>query len=267
MPNHSMTYAEYLSLDKVLDAQHPLSDPEHHDELLFIIQHQTTELWFKLMIHELRSAIKSIQTDHLDESFKVLARVKHIQAQLFNQWAVLATLTPSEYIEFRDVLGTASGFQSEQFRTAEFLLGNKNKKMVGLHTDDAPAHARLDAALNTPSLYDEFLRHLHRRGLPVPQEIIERDVTERYAQSHPGVIEVFKTIYADPKAHWDAYEMCEKLVDIDEQYSLWRFRHMVTVRRVIGFKTGTGGSSGVDFLKRTVEILFFPELWDVRTEL
>lgn len=259
-----MTYGGYLGLDKLLSAQHPLSEPVHHDEMLFIIIHQTTELWFKLVIHELRAALVHIRADHLEPAFKILARVKHIQAQLLDQWSVLATLTPSEYVQFRHVLGPASGFQSVQFRTVEFLMGNKNRALLEVHRNDPAAYAQLKADLEAPSVYDEFLAHLARRGMRVPEEVLRRDFAEPHA-SHPGVVEVFKDIYENTGSNWDAYEMCEKLVDVDEQYALWRFRHMNVVWRVIGMKSGTGGTSGVSFLHKTVGIRFFPELWEVRT--
>lgn len=263
-------YADYLKLDKVLDAQEPLSDPPHHDEMLFIIQHQTTELWFKLVIHELTSAMEFIRLDQLESCFKILARIKHIQTTLMQQWSVLATLTPSEYAEFRDVLGSASGFQSLQYRQVEFLFGNKNERMLGMHEGDtgerSAGQAALLAAYRSPSVYDEFLRYLFRKGLPVPAEQVERDWTRPYEPSD-GVIAVFKTIYEDREQYWDAYEMCEKLVDIEEAFTLWRFRHMKTVERIIGYKRGTGGSPGVPFLKKIIEHRFFPELWDVRTHI
>ncbi len=261
-----MTYSGYLRLDKILSAQEPLSNPPHHDELLFIIQHQTTELWFKLVVHELRAALRLVREDRLAETFKILARVKQIQDQLYNQWGVLTTLTPSEYSQFRGVLGTSSGFQSVQYRMVEFMLGNKDAAMVRFHRHDPEAERTLDELLRAPSLYDEFLRHLARRGLPVPPEVLSRDVTLPH-KAHPGVTEVFRMIYAEPEKHWEAYEMCEKLVDVEEHFSLWRFRHVKVVQRVIGYKTGTGGSSGVPFLKKMVEHTFFPELWDVRTAL
>ncbi|GJM19606.1 MAG: tryptophan 2,3-dioxygenase [Phycisphaeraceae bacterium] len=261
-----MSYAGYLGLDKLLDAQHPRSNPAHHDELLFIIIHQTTELWFKLIIHELRAAVAHVRDDELEPAFKVLARVKHVQAQLLDQWSVLATLTPSEYSQFRSVLGSASGFQSAQYRTVEFLLGNKDRRMLEMHRPDPRAFAVLEQTLEMPSLYDEFLRNLARRGLPIPAEVLERDVSTPH-QSHPGVVEALRLIYTDPHGNWDAYEMCEKLVDLEEQYALWRFRHMKVVERIIGYKTGTGGSSGVSFLRKVIDLRFFPELWEVRTHL
>lgn len=260
------TYSTYLRLDRLLSAQEPLSDPAHHDELLFIIQHQTTELWFKLIIHELRAAMACIADDDLEPSFKILARVKHIQTLLFDQWNVLSTLTPTEYSQFRSVLGSGSGFQSVQYRWVEFLLGNKDRRMIEMHRHDPEAVEQLTAALEAPSIYDEFLRHLARRGLPIPQHVLDRDITTPH-KSDPGVVEALRQIYAEPNDRWDAYEMCEKLVDIEEHFSLWRFRHVRVVERVIGFKTGTGGSSGVPFLRKMVDHTFFPELWEVRTHL
>ncbi|TMA25990.1 MAG: tryptophan 2,3-dioxygenase [Deltaproteobacteria bacterium] len=259
-----MTYAGYLQLPTLLSAQKPLSDPPHHDEMLFIIQHQTSELWFKLILHELRAAIAAVQRDELEPCFKILARIKHIQAQLVSQWAVLATLTPTEYGEFRHVLGPASGFQSLQHRLIEFMLGNKERRMLAVHSGEALA--ALEEALRAPTLYDEFLRYLARHGKPIPREVLGRDVSEPH-KSHPGVRAVIKGIYENPAANWDEYEMCEKLIDVDEQLALWRFRHVKVVQRVIGWKRGTGGTSGVDYLKTLVDILLFPDLWDVRTEL
>lgn len=259
-----MTYSGYLGLDTLLSSQHPRSD--HHDEMLFIIIHQTTELWFKLIIHELAAVLDHIAKDELEPAFKILARVKHIFSQLIDQWSVLATLTPSEYVQFRHVLGRASGFQSIQYRTVEFMLGNKDRRMIKVHAHDPAAAAQLTAALEAPSIYDAFLAHLARRGMPVPREVLDRDITTPH-QKHPGVTAVFKSIYSGTTANWDAYEMCEKLVDLEEQIALWRFRHLKVVMRVIGFKTGTGGSSGANFLRQMIDHEFFPELWAVRTEL
>ncbi len=259
-----MTYSGYLGLDTLLSSQHPRSD--HHDEMLFIIIHQTTELWFKLIIHELAAVLDHIAKDELEPAFKILARVKHIFSQLIDQWSVLATLTPSEYVQFRHVLGRASGFQSIQYRTVEFMLGNKDRRMIKVHAHDPAAAAQLTAALEAPSIYDAFLSHLARRGMPVPREVLDRDITTPH-QKHPGVTAVFKSIYSGTTANWDAYEMCEKLVDLEEQIALWRFRHLKVVMRVIGFKTGTGGSSGANFLRQMIDHEFFPELWAVRTEL
>jgi tryptophan 2,3-dioxygenase len=263
-----LTYAGYLRLDKVLTAQEPLSGtadrPARHDEMLFIIQHQTSELWMKLAIHELKAALAFVQQDRLDACFKILARVKLIQKQLFEQWAVLETLTPSEYEAFRPTLGSSSGFQSAQYRALEFLLGNKQAALLDVFRYDAATHAELSALLHAPSLYDEFLRHLARRDLPVPAACVERDWSQPYLRN-PDLVAVFKTIYDDPERFWDAYEMAEKLVDVEEAFQLWRFRHLKTVERTIGHKTGTGGSSGVSFLKRALDHTFFPELIDVRT--
>lgn len=261
-----LDYSQYLGLDTLLSAQRTLSSPSHHDELLFIIQHQTTELWFKLVIHELRGAIDMLQRDDLEPCFKILARVKHIQTQLLQQWSVLATLTPSEYVQFRHVLGPASGIQSWQNRLIEFLLGNKDERLTAVFKHRGPIFTELDRALRSPSVYEEYLRHLARRGLPVPKDTIERDFSTPHL-SHPGLVELFKAIYEDPTKYWDEYEMCEKLVDIDEAHTLWRFRHMKVVERIIGFKRGTGGTAGVSYLRQAVETSFFPELWAVRTEI
>ena len=261
-----LSYAGYLRLDSILAAQQPLSDPPHHDEMLFIVQHQVTELWMKLILHELEAAIASIQADQLEPCFKVLARVKQVQQQMFHQWGVLETLTPAEYARFRHVFGQASGFQSVQFRLLEFLLGNKDAGYLAVFQHDPAALARLGAALEAPSIYDEFLRLLARRGLPVPPERVMRDWREPPG-SHPGVVAVFKMIYEDTRKHWDTYDMCEKLVDIEVNFQLWRFRHLKTVERIIGFKRGTGGSSGVKFLREAIDIRLFPELIDVRTAI
>jgi len=260
------TYSGYLGLERLLSAQRPLSRPEHHDELLFIIQHQVSELWMKLIIHELRAAIAHLQADDLGPCQKILARVKQIQKQLFEQWAVLETLTPSEYLAFRQVLGPASGFQSLQYRAIEFLLGNKNRDMLRVFAHDPEAQSQLAAMLQAPSLYDEFLRHLKRHGYAIPTECCERDWSNPYTRN-PGLLPVLREIYEHPDQHWDAYHLCEQLVDVEEAFQLWRFRHMKTVERVIGFRRGTGGSSGVAFLKQALELTFFPELIDVRTEL
>ena len=263
-----LTYAGYLRLDLLLSAQQPLSgsavSPPRHDEMLFIIQHQTSELWMKLAIHELKAALAFVRQDRLDACFKILARLKLIQKQLFEQWAVLETLTPSEYEAFRPVLGSSSGFQSAQYRAFEFLLGNKQRALVDVFGYDVATHAELTAILEAPSLYDEYLRHLARRGLPVPAACVERDWSEPHVRN-PELVPVFKTIYDDPERWWDAYEMAEKLVDVEESFQLWRFRHLKTVERMIGHKTGTGGSSGVAFLRRALDHTFFPELIDVRT--
>jgi tryptophan 2,3-dioxygenase len=259
-----LTYAGYLDLDRLLSAQHPVS--EHHDEMLFIIQHQVSELWLKLVIHELRSAMELIRVDDLPPALKRIARVKHVQKQLLEQWSVLATLTPIEYAQFRDRLGPASGFQSLQYRTVEFLLGNKNAAMLKVFEHDAEAHEQLAADLNSPSLYDEFLRFLARRGFAIPADVIERDWSRPYAASD-GVVEVFRQIYADPEEHWAEYETAEEFVDVEDLFQQWRFRHVKTVERIIGYKKGTGGSSGVAFLRRALDLTFFPELLSVRTSI
>ncbi|MFL5322488.1 MAG: tryptophan 2,3-dioxygenase [Myxococcaceae bacterium] len=260
------TYGGYLQLDKVLNAQAPKSDPPNHDELLFIIQHQTSELWMKLLIHELTAIVKFIRADQLDSSFKSFSRVAHIQNMLFEQWAVLETMTPSEYLQFRGALGKASGFQSFQYRAIEFLLGNKDSNALLPHRHTPEIHGWLEKLLHSPSVYDEFLRYLARHGHPIPKELVERDFSQAY-ERRAEVVAVFKKIYENTEAHWNEYEMAEKLVDVEERFLLWRFRHMKTVQRIIGFKTGTGGSSGVGFLKKALDLTFFPELWDVRTEL
>jgi tryptophan 2,3-dioxygenase len=261
-----LSYSGYLRLDILLSAQQPLSQPPHHDEMLFIIQHHVAELWMKLVIHELRAAIAHLQRDELAPMQKILARVKQVQRQLFEQWSVLETLTPSEYLQFRHVLGPASGFQSLQYRLIEFLLGNKNAGMVAVFGHDPAAQAELEATLDAPSLYDEFLRYLHRHGYAIPAECVERDWSKAHTRN-AGLIPVFKRIYEDTDAHWAAYAMCEQLVDIELSFQLWRFRHMKTVERIIGYRRGTGGSSGVGFLKQALELTFFPELLEVRTVL
>ena len=261
-----LTYSGYLGLDEVLNAQHPLSDPPHHDEMLFIIQHQTSELWIKLILHELSAAIRFIKAGALEPCFKILSRVKQIQIQLFSQWAVLETLTPSEYGQFRSVLGHASGFQSPQYRQLEFMLGNKNPEVLEIFKHDEDTHDRLKKTLDSPAIYDEFLMYLDRQGFAIPPDRSKRNWSEPY-EMHPDVVAVMREIYEDPHRHWEAYNMCEKLVDIEENFQLWRFRHMKTVERIIGHKTGTGGSSGVMFLKKALDIQFFPELIEVRTVL
>ncbi|MDA4894491.1 tryptophan 2,3-dioxygenase family protein [Streptomyces sp. MS2A] len=261
-----MTYGSYLALDQLLSAQHPVSRPEHHDELLFIIQHQTTELWLKLVLHELGTARARLAEDDLRAALKHIARVKHIQEVLTQQWSVLATLTPTEYAQFRGDLGNSSGFQSVQYRAVEFALGNKNERMLGIFRDHAENLALLTAEWERPTVYDEFLRLLARRGLPVPEAILERDVRLPY-RMHDDLVPVIRAVYEDPHRHWDLYEACEELVDVEDNFQFWRFRHLRTVTRTIGRKIGTGGSSGVDFLQRALELTFFPELYAVRTEI
>jgi tryptophan 2,3-dioxygenase len=261
-----LTYGGYLQLEQLLSAQKPLSSPPHHDEMLFIIQHQVAELWMKLLGHELRAAIEALHRDDVDTCLKVLARVKQVQRQLFEQWAVLETLTPSEYLEFRHVLGPASGFQSLQYRMLEFLLGNKNAGMLAVFKHDEVARAQLEAVLRAPSLYDAFLSYLARRGHAVPHELLERDWSQPHARNE-ALIPVLKRIYEDTARFWPEYHLAEQLVDVEEGFQLWRFRHMKTVERIIGYRRGTGGSSGVAFLKKALDLTFFPELLEVRTVL
>ncbi|AZS35703.1 Tryptophan 2,3-dioxygenase [Microbacterium lemovicicum] len=261
-----MSYGGYLGLDRLLGAQHPLSDPEHHDELLFIIQHQTTELWLKLVIHELASAREAMAADLLPVALKRMARIKHIQNVMIQQWSVLATLTPTEYAQFRNDLGNSSGFQSAQYRAVEFALGNKNEKMLSVFDSDPTARAMLERELHRPTLYDEFLRLAARRGLEVPSHILERDITKPYS-ANDDLVPVIQAIYEGTEQYWDLYEACEELVDLEDNFQLWRFRHLRTVSRTIGMKVGTGGSSGVDFLQRALSLTFFPELYAVRTRI
>ncbi|HZJ39823.1 MAG TPA: tryptophan 2,3-dioxygenase family protein, partial [Demequina sp.] len=230
-----MSYGSYLDLPTLLSAQKPVSEPEHHDELLFIIQHQTTELWLKLMLHELRAATESLRVDDLAPALKRIARVKHIQRTLTEQWSVLATLTPTEYAEFRGFLGNSSGFQSYQYRAVEFALGNKNRRMLSVFESDPAAQALLTEVLEAPSIYDEFLRYLARSGFGIPAEVLERDVTEAWVL-RPDLVAVFRTIYENSREHWSVYEACEELVDLEDNFQLWRFRHLKTVQRIIGMK-------------------------------
>ncbi len=260
------TYGDYLCLDQILTAQKPRSTLGRHDEMLFIIQHQTSELWMRLMLHELDAAIESVKVDKLEPCFKILARVGQIQRMLFEQWSVLETMTPNEYLTFRSALGPASGFQSYQYRAIEFALGNKDQKALGVHRNQPEVHADLAARLERPSLYDEFLRLLARRGHAVPQSHLERDFTQPY-QGSEEIVAIYRNVYQDTTRYWSEYDMCEKLIDVEERFQLWRFRHVTTVKRVIGFKRGTGGSSGVTFLEKALETVFFPEIWDVRTSL
>jgi tryptophan 2,3-dioxygenase len=262
----AMSYGDYLGLDQLLSAQHPRSEPPQHDELLFIVQHQTSELWLKLMLHELRSARALVAVDDLAPALKRLARVKHIQNTLTQQWDVLATLTPSEYAEIRPFLATSSGFQSWQYRAVEFLLGNKNAEMVKVFVHDTAAQELLQQLLVEPSLYDEFLGFLARRGYAVPADVLDRDFSQPY-HLHEELVDTFASVYAAPAEHWGVYETCEELVDIEDNFQQWRFRHLQVVTRTIGHKKGTGGSSGVDFLRRALDLTFFPELYAVRTRV
>lgn len=261
-----LTYGGYLRLDVLLSAQQPRSVPPHHDEMLFIVQHQVSELWMKLMIHELRAAIDFLQRDQVWQVRKVLARCKSVLRQLIEQWAVLETMTPSEYLEFRETLGPSSGFQSLQYRVMEFVLGNKNAAMLKVFDHDPAGQAQLRAVLEAPSLYDEFLRYLARFDHAVPVKHLERDWSEPHV-ADAALLPVFERIYGDTDRYWREYALCEDFVDLETQFQLWRFRHMRTVQRIIGFRRGTGGSSGVAFLKKALELEFFPELFEVRTTL
>ena len=257
-----LTYGGYLRLDRILSAQQPLSG--HHDEMVFIVQHQTSELWMKLLIHELGAARAFLQRDQVWQCRKVLARAKQVLRQLTEQWSVLETMTPSDYMGFRELLGPSSGFQSLQYRTIEFMLGNKNAAMLKVFAHDPDGQAGLAAVLDAPSLYDEFLLYLARFGHPVPAAHLARD----WRQPHvfdAELVPVFARVYEDTDRYWREYELCEDFVDLESQFQLWRFRHMRAVQRIIGFKRGTGGSSGVGFLRQALELSFFPELFEVRT--
>jgi len=259
-----MSYGDYLKLDQVLTAQHPLS-PEHN-EMLFIVQHQTSELWMKLMLHELHAAVACVAEERLPEAFKMLARVSRIMEQLVHAWDVLATMTPPEYTAIRPYLSNSSGFQSWQYREIEFMLGNKNAAMLKPHAHRPDLLNQVQAAYQAPSLYDVVLQLLAKRGIAVPASHLQRDWTEPYAASE-GVKQAWLQVYRDPQAHWDLYQMAEELVDLEDAFRLWRFRHVTTVERVIGFKRGTGGTSGVGYLRKMLDVVLFPELWAVRTEL
>ena len=259
-----MSYGDYLHLDEILGAQHPRS-PEHN-EMLFIVQHQTTELWMKLLLHELSAAIRCVAGDELGSAFKMLARVSRIMEQLVHAWDVLATMTPSEYSAIRPFLASSSGFQSWQYRCIEFMLGNKNSAMLKPHAHRPELLAKVEAAWRAPSLYDESLRLLARRGLPVPASHLERDWTLPYEASE-GVEQAWLTVYRDPDGHWDLYQLGEELTDLEDAFRLWRFRHVTTVERVIGFKRGTGGTSGVGYLRKMLDVVLFPEIWKLRTDL
>ncbi|MCW0207196.1 MAG: tryptophan 2,3-dioxygenase [Achromobacter sp.] len=259
-----MTYGDYLHLDALLGAQHPLS-PEHN-EMLFIIQHQTSELWMKLMLHELRGAIANVAADRLQPAFKMLARVSKIMEQLVHAWDVLATMTPPEYSALRPYLARSSGFQSYQYRQIEFLLGNKNAAMLKPHGHRADLLAQVQSAYEAPSLYDEALRLLARQGLDVPADHLQRDWTQPYQPSE-GVEAAWLAVYRQPDRYWDLYQLGEKLTDLEDAFRLWRFRHVTTVERVIGFKRGTGGTSGVAYLRRMLEVVLFPDIWKLRTDL
>ena len=262
--SRSMSYGDYLQLDQILAAQKPLSPA--HDEMLFIVQHQTSELWMKLMLHELGAAMQRVADDELASAFKMLARVSRIMEQLVHAWDVLATMTPPEYTAIRPYLGQSSGFQSFQYRCIEFALGNKNAAMLKPHAHHAERLAMVQAAHEAPSLYDESLRLLARRGIAVPDSHLQRDWTQPYVASDE-VAQAWSVVYRDPSAHWDLYQLAEELVDLEDAFRVWRFRHVTTVERIIGFKRGTGGTGGVSYLRKMLDVVLFPELWQVRTDL
>ena len=259
-----MSYADYLHLDEVLGAQHPRS-PEHN-EMLFIVQHQTSELWMKLLLHELGAAVRCVSRDELGSAFKMLARVSKIMEQLVHAWDVLATMTPPEYSAIRPYLSTSSGFQSWQYRCIEFMLGNKNAAMLKPHAHRPDILAHVESVWRAPSLYDEALRLLARRGLAVPASHLERDWTQAY-QASDAVEQAWLVVYRDPSAYWDLYQLGEELTDLEDTFRLWRFRHVTTVERVIGFKRGTGGTGGVPYLRKMLDVVLFPEIWQLRTDL
>lgn len=259
-----MSYGDYLQLDQVLNAQRPLSPA--HDELLFIVQHQTSELWMKLMLHELRAAVAAVAGDALPQAFKMLARVSKIMEQLVHAWDVLATMTPPEYSAMRPHLGHSSGFQSWQYRCIEFTLGNKNPAMLKPHAHRPDLLATVEAAWRAPSLYDETLRLLARRGIALPAHHLARDWTVAHTAS-PAVEAAWLNVYRDPQRHWDLYQLGEELTDLEDAFRLWRFRHVTTVERVIGFKRGTGGTGGVSYLRKMLDVVLFPEVWSLRTSL
>jgi tryptophan 2,3-dioxygenase len=259
-----LTYSRYLALDQLLECQRPVSDS--HDELLFIAIHQATELWLKVMIHELQAARDRVIADELQPAFKMLARVSRIQAQLIQSWDVLSTLTPADYLAFRHKLGPASGLQSHQYRVLEFLLGNKQPAILAVHRHTPEIHGELAGELERPSLYDEVIRLLSRRGFAIARASLERDWTRSYPPDET-VRAAWRDVYEEPDRYWDLYELAEELVDLEDWSRQWRFRHMTTVERIIGHKPGTGGSAGVGYLKRSLEVCYFPELWQIRTDL
>ena len=259
-----MSYSDYLHLDKLLTAQHPLSP--NHNEMLFIVQHQTSELWMKLLLHELSAAVQCVARDELGSAFKMLARVSKIMEQLVHAWDVLATMTPPEYSAIRPYLSNSSGFQSWQYRCIEFMLGNKSAAMLKPHAHRPEILAHVEAVWRAPSLYDEALRLLARRGLAVPATHTERDWTLAYV-SNDAVEQAWLVAYREPETHWDLYQLGEELTDLEDTFRLWRFRHVTTVERVIGFKRGTGGTSGVGYLRKMLDVVLFPEIWKLRTDL
>ena len=260
----SMSYGDYLRLEELLSCQRPLTDK--HDETLFIVIHQASELWIKLCLHEISGAIRQIRIDELGPAFKMMARVARVQSNLIQSWEILSTMTPFDYSSFRTALGKASGFQSFQYRILEFRLGNKNKQMAGVFASSPAVAALVDSALNEPSIYDEALALLARRRFAIPQEKLARDFSEPY-NSDSRVTDAWRVVYRDAEKHWDLYELAEKLVDVEYRFHLWRYSHMKTVERIIGAKQGTGGTSGVSYLQKALSLRFYPELWDVRTEI
>jgi tryptophan 2,3-dioxygenase len=262
--SQSMSYGDYLQLDAILNAQKPLS-PDHN-EMLFIVQHQTSELWMKLMLHELTAAIQHIEQDDLPDAFKMLARVSQIMAQLVHAWDVLATMTPPEYSAIRPYLAQSSGFQSWQYRCIEFSMGNKNPAMLMPHAHRPDLHAKVENAYLAPSLYDASLKLLARKGLPVPNSALDRDWRQAYSAS-PEVEAAWLVVYRNHKQYWDLYQLGEELADLEDAFRLWRFRHLTTVERVIGFKRGTGGTGGVSYLRKMLDVVLFPEIWSLRTSL
>ncbi len=260
----SMSYGDYLALDRILTAQHPLSP--NHNEMLFIVQHQTSELWMKLMLHELHAVRRQLHGDDLPPAFKMLSRVARIMDQLVHAWDVLATMTPPEYTAIRPYLGASSGFQSAQYRELEFILGNKNAAMLKVHEPAPEVHARLDTALRTPSIYDEAVFLLGRSGLAIAPERMQLDWTTPTV-ADDSVKAAWLEVYREPSKHWALYELAEKLVDMETAFRTWRFRHVTTVERIIGFKTGTGGTAGVSYLRKMLDVVLFPELFALRTEL
>jgi tryptophan 2,3-dioxygenase len=260
----SLSYGDYLQLDKLLEAQKPLTF--EHDEMMFIIVHQTSELWLRLFLHELAGVLACVRKDELDPSFKMLARISRVQTQLTSTWDVLSTMTPAEYSAFRNALGRSSGFQSHQYRMLEFMLGNKNAAMVAVHQRDPKAQEALQHVLEAPSLYDEVLRLLSRRGYGIPDSHLSRDFSESY-QSNKQVAGAWLGVYHNAEKDWDLYELAERLIDLDQKFQLWRCHHLKTVERIIGYKPGTGGTGGVSYLAKALELKFFPELWQIRTSM
>ena len=262
--DQDISYGNYLSLDQLLGSQDLLTDA--HDEMMFVIIHQASELWMKLCIHEINAAMQEVAADNLGPAFKMLSRVSRVQAQLRQSWSVLSTMTPADYLAFRDKLGQSSGFQSYQYREIEYALGNKNAALIEVHRGNPEIYAHLLEVLNAPSFYDLCLQLLSRRGLEIPEEKVQRDWSQPYAACSE-VEAAWAAVYADTSRHWDLYELAEKLVDLENEFQMWRFRHMKTVERIIGYRMGTGGTSGVGYLERALKLRFFPELWSVRTIL